>query len=1551
MKAELLEVKILDIYSSIQSHSIKSNFFKYLSSLFEFTNIIIIIDIVFNFKRENINITFPVYFLSPIFYLEFFYNKFVKESDLDSTCRMLNEEDYKNDQINKILHKYLSTNIYCQNCFYDGKILRLIILILLLSSLILHMININKFIITLFKYILSFLMYFLLRTVILVTLVIFNREIIIQISDYYDKVNISFILGLALFIFFCLIYGFFMSLLIYSFFENSNSYLHDQSFLFQEVVLQELSSIIIILRLNLKHSIVIEFFWIFFLVRFFISKIQDMVLINCSTKEFKIYQISLLFLITFFFERLIVFVFIKFCNDEKIFKVLDLTLIIFLFFVLFYFFYEYKKFVPLSSINENFKNKNALFFYGLSQIFSPITKFFEIKLSQGKISGKEREIVDIYVQYFKNSLFKNEEDFLLIGDLKEKLILLFSEKIKNQSQSTIASPEEDREKIIYNILLFFIKNFKKNIENEKNEFDRKVIEILHYYKIQLFFIMDDKTFRAQYYLQNFRYSKLFLECPLVSKCIFKSIRTCLLTLEKKSEDNSMASIIIFQHLNNEYFKILKCFKTIINNLTESKYDLYHKIDMKSYEIKSSLNQIIEINKHADDEYKLRSQPEFDKFQLVEEILFNDNSGKNFDFYDSNSLDSVVEKNDSFLILFEKNEFIIKKAPLPYYEYTKRKTNKLKEMNLNNIFPAQIAKNQMKIIKKHLLKDRHYTIDTVFEDSNCYITGTKLHFSMLPTFQGQIYIICKIEPQKDFEVENYALFERENSAIKFGTFFKDYFGVSSEHTSVPIINLFGIKNFSFKTIEKEYNISFSRVTKLVKKNFEKFSSNKKSNYEHNLTKLKDILKGNKSFNLDIKIKNKFNDGTQDYYLIQFNVIELIKHKKQKKNVIETQETQNLYAPSIRDTASVASAISTRLHKENAWNITTQAKKKQKTESNIFSTISFCYSVFLIGLAVFICIYTKVCSNNFKKDYTNISVFRKNNMDFVWGQFSLSNMITKKPTGDPFDDLFAVVSNKIPGFNLSFFQFYLEIFQNTSISFFIYQNQFKKQFGKISKSNSFYKVLYQTFEIFDIDEGSNNVSYFECFDLIFTNYYTISQSIVEIIRFKHFDFDDIPDNVEGVPEPNATSLELIYNYPKYFTVIENVIYEGKEYFNNSYKNFRFIIYLFFILFFSANLFGIIIILLSINLSTKILRYISKEIISITHKQLKSLKKKLKYGKLLLLNERKPSSIIEELKRLYAYNRARKKQQQNAAFMESGNSNTKATNADDSDDYIPVVDLKKKEKKYYFRIFIQSIENLLLSLLLYGILLIITFPLMKNHFGKISTQKDLTDRVDDLNIYLVHYLIKTKISILFNSTLGMDQLINNQSIIIYNNYTSFASIVEEKENYHTLLSKAGSENACEAVLDHIKNSKYYESLIQVCRVDSIFEARYSVKLSGFLSKIRSIYLSFLNDRHRPNFMFSYFAGYKMQTINLFEYIFFMTFLGNLEEDYIKPDLEIMINELTNFILIIFIVMIIFQIFNYIQGSFIILDRFVQIIEVYKVIGKFFEMKEKTKSNEKAK
>ena len=234
------------------------------------------------------------------------------------------------------------------------------------------------------------------------------------------------------------------------------------------------------------------------------------------------------------------------------------------------------------------------------------------------------------------------------------------------------------------------------------------------------------------------------------------------------------------------------------------------------------------------------------------------------------------------------------------------------------------------------------------------------------------------------------------------------------------------------------------------------------------------------------------------------------------------------------------------------------------------------------------------------------------------------------------------------------------------------------------------------------------------------------------------------------------------------------------------------------------------------------------------------------------------------------------------------------------------------------------------------------MKNNFASISTQKDLTDYIDDLNILLMNYLIKAKFAILFNTTDGMNDLIYTQTHYIYNNYTFFSKKINDKKKYQLLIDKAGNDNACIDILYHIKDSIYYSSILDICDVENIYESRYSSKLSGFLTRTREIYLSFIQDRNEQDMCTKYYSSYQFQSINLFEYVFYVSFLGNLEESYIKPDLKHMINELTNFILIIFIIMIIFQIFNYVQGSFIILDRFVRTLEVYNVIGKFFEKKE---------
>ena len=54
-----------------------------------------------------------------------------------------------------------------------------------------------------------------------------------------------------------------------------------------------------------------------------------------------------------------------------------------------------------------------------------------------------------------------------------------------------------------------------------------------------------------------------------------------------------------------------------------------------------------------------------KIKLIEDILFNLNFDKSFEFFDFNSLDSIVEKNNYYLILFQKVNFLIKKASLFY----------------------------------------------------------------------------------------------------------------------------------------------------------------------------------------------------------------------------------------------------------------------------------------------------------------------------------------------------------------------------------------------------------------------------------------------------------------------------------------------------------------------------------------------------------------------------------------------------------------------------------------------------------------------------------------------------------------------------------------------------------------------------------------------------------------------------------------------------------------------------------------------------------------------
>jgi hypothetical protein len=164
-----------------------------------------------------------------------------------------------------------------------------------------------------------------------------------------------------------------MSLFYYSFFQNKTNYLHNQHYLLQEICLQEISSILIILRLNIKFSIVIQSLWLFFVFNFFILKIKDMILTNNTSRLFKYYQMSNIIIMSILFGRMISLFVIKYHQDKKVFKILDFIIIILFLLVFSYFIYGKRYNFNLNTIDSYLKKKNKLFFYGIAPIYEPIS--------------------------------------------------------------------------------------------------------------------------------------------------------------------------------------------------------------------------------------------------------------------------------------------------------------------------------------------------------------------------------------------------------------------------------------------------------------------------------------------------------------------------------------------------------------------------------------------------------------------------------------------------------------------------------------------------------------------------------------------------------------------------------------------------------------------------------------------------------------------------------------------------------------------------------------------------------------------------------------------------------------------------------------------------------------------------------------------------------------------------------------------------------------------------------------------------------------------------
>ncbi len=121
-----------------------------------------------------------------------------------------------------------------------------------------------------------------------------------------------------------------------------------------------------------------------------------------------------------------------------------------------------------------------------------------------------------------------------------------------ENRSTININDQKENSVILVVLLQLINNFYKIAKEKSYLFGKLAMETLVYNKVLLFAIIDEKTFRAQYYLKKFMYSEKFKNADILISSIFLYLAFHFIKLEKKNDENSMEFTIYFNYMNYNY---------------------------------------------------------------------------------------------------------------------------------------------------------------------------------------------------------------------------------------------------------------------------------------------------------------------------------------------------------------------------------------------------------------------------------------------------------------------------------------------------------------------------------------------------------------------------------------------------------------------------------------------------------------------------------------------------------------------------------------------------------------------------------------------------------------------------------------------------------------------------------------------------------------------------------------------------------------------------------------------------------------------------------------
>ena len=1540
----------IKIFVNIKEKCVKIHFFEFISNFLFFLNSILIIDIIFNYKRNFLSYHYPIYLINPTFYYETFLNYLVKNSSLNSinsnielTTFEMNETRYGDDQISLIIKKYFKINIYEPLVFNELLLTRIIIILIIIFLFLIQLRpkenKINNFI----KKICSIIIYFIFEPFIIIFFLIFNRPIIEKIGDIYKEIKNTYLLDFALMLIFNCISYLYYSYFIFSYGFNHNIYFFHNGFFPVIWTLNFMSSVLIILRYNILNSIIFQLFWN---LLFLLETYHQWESFFYDNKRIKIKKISIFFnllSLSFLFVRFLSLFLISSLGQYKIFKIFELLEIFLFSLALYYRINKTENILKISKYSDNLLQQNKKFFLESVAFFQYLNEFFFAQSPMSKITEKSKEkLLKDYEKDIKTQYCSNSKDFEFICDGNEKLksYLDLGAHKNTKALTSFSAPSviSDFRNITYvfNLLINILGKFSKVIRNSQNtDFYSYAKEIIVYNKVLLFFIKDGKAFRSRFLLTKYLGDKYKKKLNYISSSILSFLSSYFKQFEKRAEDSSMMFIIIFHQLNLNYYQILSSFKEVLKSFdNNNKKEILYTIDLQSDLIELSLINIMKLNEVYSDSLK-NYQPDKEKYKLLEDLIFNNSIDKSFDYFDINYLDSMIEKNTYFLIIIEQSNLIIKKVPLLFELKTGIPTKEISNKSFDILFPKLIRKKIIKRIKKLLNSNQSFKCDSLLEMSNKLIIGIKFVINRLPILNGSLYFSCSIEEKDETEENNYIIIDKEGTVLKFGIFFRDHFGFSDNILKTNIFSLFGIKKIKIeKGNSGELKISSKTLIKNIKEYLNKYAEKKLEEKEKIIQKLKNDFCSEKRIEVSYKCENTYpSKKNEELYLLLFSFITLNEKIIKKKKIGETQDP--LMTQGIGFSNSASSVMSIKELKDinnEKWNLTNKKSETFNRKEGTLERFSFLYNLVLIVLALLLCIYIKYISNKFYSQRVDYEEIRQLHFEFLEALFFSINAIQINGDEAMANSLNYEYNEIFPQFKLELSDFYYYCFSQLSEDIFKTYRELKNLYSKFNKNSFFYSKTHSMEFPFFLENGELIYkSYINYFEIPLNNYYLISRENYYYINISCV-FGDF-DSMTSQNELSKKLSFLVSNGIIFAHQISQINYYDKENFRREYKKYFLFIYFIYFGFLFCNLISIVLLFFIVKISSLKIKELTGNILKITLKEKKFLLEKIRYAKKIVYNEMKPSEVLKILKN--------DSQPKNSKKGEEDRIN----NNDDEDTYLLNPSKISQNVNYSFRIYRKVIGILIGLSSIFVIYTGIALPIIIDYQKKFNRKKTSSEDNDDLRDNLLIYYSYTRGLILLNRTIEDFNIpLSNYSIGIFSNFSNLRKNIREDNNKsaNEYMDLVNSFKICELIYNESTYSNK-KAIFEICNNDPIMLDRVGNMISGFVNELRIAYNSFIKSERNIKDIKFFFHSRTFQYFTLVSELIFFKLLTTVQMSYILPDFEKTINSLSTFLIAIFVIMVITEIFNYVLSALFILKKISLSVKNFDVMNKFF-VKEKS-------